>query len=179
LGKLEYYGLDYWLPEFEKWHKDSPSNRQAEVVWQCVNQNRGKLEEIIRELDQAGAQTVVHGDLQLDNILFRAGENQDELYVIDWTQPHISSVTKDLASLYDNAPPSIKMELIQMYKKYINFDHFDDIFRMAKVLRDIGYLCWMAWMINDGHKDEIAQSELDRVAASLLISLDNHWDGSQ
>ena len=172
LGKMEYYGVDYWLPEFEKWYKGSTSNHQAKEVWMSVNVNQNRINEYIRELDEVGVQTVVHGDLQMSNILIGEDKSNNELFVIDWTQPHISSVTKDLASLYDNAPEDVKSELIKTYRKQIDFHHFDEVFVKAKVLRDIGYLSWMVWMINEGQKDEIAQNELDRVATSLVWSLD-------
>jgi hypothetical protein len=170
-GKMEYYGNEYWLPEFEEWFKNSPGNPLAEAVWRtmCANQNR--IKETIRQLDEEGIQTVVHGDLQLSNILFTQGGADPELFVIDWTQPHISSVTKDLASLYDNAPGNVKNELVKTYQQQIDFTGFDEVFSKAKVLRDIGYLSWMAWMVNSGQKEEIAQSELNRVAASLVLSL--------
>jgi aminoglycoside phosphotransferase (APT) family kinase protein len=175
LGKMEYYGVDYWLPEFEKWYKGSSSNPQAKEVWRRVNANRNRINECIGELDEVGAQTVVHGDLQMSNILFGEDESNHEFFVIDWTQPHISSVTKDLASLYDNAPDDVKGELIETYRKQIDFHQFDEVFAKAKMLRDIGYLCWMVWMINEGQKEEIAQNELDRVATNLVMSLDEGW----
>jgi hypothetical protein len=171
LGELEYYGVDYWLHEFEKWYKDSTGNFQATEVWKCVNANQSRINEYIDELNEAGVQTVVHGDLHLDNILFVNDDSNNELFVIDWTQPHIGSVTKDLADLYDSAPDNVKSELIQTYRKQIDFQYFEEIFTKAKVLRDIGYLSWMVWMINVGQEGEIAQYELDRVASSLILSL--------
>jgi len=56
---------------------------------------------------------------------------------------------------------------------HIDSHGFAKVPEIAKVLRDIGYLSWMAWMINVGHKEEIAQSELDRVAASVILSLES------
>lgn len=168
---MEYYGRDYWLHEFEEWNQDSPGNHQATMIWECVNANQNRIQEYIDELDEAGVQTVVHGDLNLENILFGEDETKNELFVIDWTQPHIGSVTKDLASLFDNAPDDLKSELIQTYRKQIDFHNFDQIFTKAKVLRDIGYLSWMVWMINVGQGGEIAKTELDRVAESLILSL--------
>lgn len=170
LGKLEYSGLDYWLPIFEKWHQDAPGDRQAEEVWESVSANQNRINETIDELSTAGVQTVVHGDLSMGNFLFEGDESPNALFVIDWTQPHIGSVTKDLASLYDFAPEDVKSELIETYRQQIDFPRFDEIFARAKLLRDIGYLSWMAWMINTGQKGEIAQNELDRVAASLVLS---------
>jgi aminoglycoside phosphotransferase (APT) family kinase protein len=170
-GKMDYYGVDYWLPEFERWYKDSPSNPQAEEVWRSVCANQNRIKEAIIELNEVGVQTVVHGDMQMSNILFGEDETNNELFVIDWTQPHISSVTKDLASLYDNAPDDVKSELIETYRKQIDFQHFEKVFEKAKMLRDIGYLCWMVWMINVGQKEDIAQNELERVATSLVMSL--------
>jgi hypothetical protein len=175
LGKLDYYGVDYWLPELEKWYLDAPGYPQAKAVWESGYKNQNRLNEIINELNEAGVQTVVHGDLSLDNILFGTDEANNALYVIDWTQPHISSVTKDLADLVDSAPENVKKEIIQTYRNQIDFPHFDEIFTKARVLKDIGYLTWMAWMINVNQKDEIDQSEMKRVATSLLLSL----EGSQ
>ena len=139
-GAMQYYGVDYWLPEFEKWTMDSPSNGQAKQVWTSVSANRNRISDIIEELNEAGVRTVVHGDLQLSNVLFAEDGSDGELFVIDWTEPHIGSVTKDLASLYDNAPASIKSELVETYRRQIDFDHFDEVFAKARVLRDIGYL---------------------------------------
>ena len=137
-----------------------------------VHLNQNRINEYIDELNQAGVQTVVHGDLHMSNILFGADEANNELFVIDWTQPHIGSVTKDLASLYDNAPINVKSELVKMYRQQVDFPHFDELFAKAKVLRDLGYLSWMVWMINEGQKEEIGQNELDRVANSLISSLE-------
>jgi thiamine kinase-like enzyme len=172
LGKMEYYGVNYWLPIFEKWYQDSTGDRQAYAVWRSVNANQNRINEYISELNEVGVQTVVHGDLHLSNILFREDGSNNDLFVIDWTQPHVSSVTQDLASLYDNAPNNAKSELIETYKKQINFPNFDEVFAKAKVLRDMGYLSWLVEMINIGQKEEIAQTELDRVAESLILSLE-------
>lgn len=172
LGIMPYHGMDYWLPIFEKWHMDSPGNHQADEVWRCVHAHRHRIIEYIHELDNTGVQTVVHGDFSIDNMLFGEDAAEGELYVIDWTQPHISSVTQDLVSLIDNTPDNLKSVLIKTYRKHIDFYHFDEIFGKAKVLRDFGYLSWMAWMINVGHKNEITPQELDRVAANLILSLD-------
>ena len=73
-GKMDYYGVDYWLPEFEKWYKASTSHPQAKAVWRSVNANQNRINEFIGELNQVGAQTVVHGDLQMSNVLFGVGE---------------------------------------------------------------------------------------------------------
>jgi aminoglycoside phosphotransferase (APT) family kinase protein len=115
LGKMEFYGIHYWLPELEQWHKESMYNAQAKEVWSMVSANRSRINEYIDDLKQSGTQTVVHGDLQMDNILFGKDKYKNEIFVIDWTEPHISSVTKDLASLYDNAPDSVKGDLIKIY----------------------------------------------------------------
>jgi thiamine kinase-like enzyme len=171
LGDMEYYGIRYWLPIFEKWHNDATYNNQAKDIWNIVSENQNRITEYIDELNEAGVQTVVHGDLQMDNILFGDDKHENEVFVIDWTEPHVGSVTKDLASLYDNAPSSIKSELIKIYREQIDFRHFDETFAKAKVLRDVGYLSWMVWMINEGEKEEDYQDELDRVAESLTSSL--------
>ena len=171
LGKMEFYGIQEWLPEFEQWHKDSTGNQQAKAVWRTVHVNQNRINEYIDELNQAGVQTIVHGDLHMSNILFGEDEANHGLFVIDWTQPHIGSVTKDLASLYDNAPLNLKSELVKIYRQQVDFPHFDELFAKSKVLRDVGYLAWMVGMINEGQKAEIGQNELDRVANSLISSL--------
>lgn len=171
LGKMEFYGIQDWLPEFEQWSKDSTDNHQAKAVWHTVHVNQNRINEYIDELNQAGVQTIVHGDLHMSNILFGTDQANNELFVIDWTQPHIGSVTKDLASLYDNAPLNLKSELVKMYRQQVDFPHFDELFAKAKVLRDLGYLSWMVWMINEGQKAEIGQNEVDRVANSLISAL--------
>ena len=172
LGKMEYYGVQYWLAIFEKWYTDSPDNHHAHAVWRTVLANHHRLDEYIDELGTVGVQTVVHGDLHLSNMLFAEDESQNELFVIDWTQPHIGSVTKDLASLYDNAPATVKNELLTLYRTRIDFPQFDEIFAKAKVLRDVGYLSWMVEMLNEMQSEEIDQNELDRVVTSLCMSLE-------
>ena len=173
LGEMEYYGAAYWLAIFEKWQQDAPESRQAQAVWECVHANHTKIDETIRELGEVGAQTVVHGDLHLGNILFAGTENGAGLYVIDWTQPHISSVTKDLASLYDNAPQQVKREIIDTYRRQIDFPGFDAQFSNARLLRDIGYCAWMAETISGGQPGEIDPAELTRVVESLLLALES------
>ncbi len=170
LGVMPYYGMDYWLPDLEKWYQASRGNRQAEEVWACVTANRNRLNEYIDQIKEEGVQTVVHGDLSVDNILFVEHDTGDELFVIDWTQPHIGSVTEDLVSLYDGAPDHVKSEIVRTYREHIDFYQFDEIFAKAKVLRDLGYLSWMVWIIVD-QKGEIDPKELDRVATNLLLSL--------
>ena len=169
LGEMPYYGVEYWLAQFEKWYKDSPGNRLAEEVWACAVANRTRINEYIDALNEGGMQTVVHGNLGLDNILFGEGEADDDLLVIDWTQPHISSVTKDLVSLYDGAPDNLKKEIVETYRRQIDFYEFDAMFAKAKVLGDVGYLAWMAWMINGG--EEMDQNELHRVATSFMLGV--------
>jgi aminoglycoside phosphotransferase (APT) family kinase protein len=171
LEKMDFYGIDYWLPELEQWHKAAMHNTQAKAVWSKVNANQSRINEYIADIKQSGVQTVVHGDLQMDNILFGEDKYKNKIFVIDWTEPHVASVTKDLASLYDNAPKSVNSDLIKIYREQIDFPYFDEIFAKAKVLRDLGYLSWMAWMINEGHKEEYYQPDLDRVAKSLISSL--------
>ncbi len=175
LAQWRYYGLEDWLPEFERWHKTStsPQSELANVVWQQVRTNQDKINDTIAALDIEGTQTVVHGDVTLGNVLFAEGESADEgVVVIDWMQPHISSVTKDLASLYDNAPLPYKSEVLRVYREAIDFPRFEQTFAKAMLLRDIGYLAWMVGMINDGEQDDITPSEVDRVARSLLAALD-------
>ena len=177
LGQMDYYGVACWLPDFERWHKAEPDNALAKVVWQRVRDDQNKIDDALAALDVEGAQTVVHGDLTLGNILFAEDEvegNRDAtVFVIDWTQPHISSVTKDLASLYDNAPQAVKGEVLHRYRTAIDFPHFEQTFAKAMLLRDIGYLWWMVGMINDGAQGDIAPSEVERVAHSLLAALGN------
>jgi aminoglycoside phosphotransferase (APT) family kinase protein len=111
LEEMDYYGIEYWLPIFQKWHNDSASS-QARDIWSIVSRNQHRIHQYVSDLSQTGAQTVVHGDLQMDNVLF--AEAGGEIFVIDWTEPHLSSVTKDLASLYDNAPIGVKDQLIDI-----------------------------------------------------------------
>ena len=169
--KMKYSGVDYCLANFERWRKNSPDDQQAQQVWRCVNANQVRITETISALDETGVQTVVHGDLQMGNVLFGEGEAEGQLFVIDWTEPHIGSVAQDLADLYDNAPHEVKAELVKTYRQQIDFPEFEAVFAKARILRDIGYLSWMAWMINDGHGEEIAQAELNRVASSLISSI--------
>jgi thiamine kinase-like enzyme len=172
LGKPKYYGTDYWLPIFEEWQGSSTgTGSQAANVWNVVSRNKTRINEYIEELSESGTQTVVHGDMQMDNILFGDDAYQGMLFVIDWTEPHIGSVTEDLAGLYDNAPTSLRSEMIRTYREQVNFPHFDEIFAKARVLRDVGYLSWMAWMINEGDKEEDYREELNRVARSLISAL--------
>jgi aminoglycoside phosphotransferase (APT) family kinase protein len=171
-GEMEYYGVQYWLSELKKWAENSPSNSQARHVLRTVHMNQARIDTYIKQLNSAGVQTVVHGDLHLSNILFGDEGFEDELFVIDWTEPHIGSVTKDLASLYDNAPRAIKEELIKVYREQIDFPAFDEMFAKAKLLRDIGYLSWMAGVIAAEGREAIDQNELDRVVESINIALD-------
>jgi hypothetical protein len=171
LGEMPYYGVDYWLENFEKWRQDSPGDSHAQAVWGCFSANQNKIREYISELNEQGAQTVVHGDLSLDNILFVGTESLDELYVIDWTQPHLSSVAKDLNDLVQSAPDKLKGDLVRTYRQQIDFQNFDQLLADAKILGDIGFLSWMAWMINIGFKNEIGQNEIDRDASSFLSAM--------
>ena len=107
----------------------------------------------------------------MDNILFGDEEYKNMLYVIDWTEPHISSVTNYLAHLYDNAPSDVKAELITTYREQIDFHRFEEIFGKARVVRDLGYLAWMVDKINEGGREGDYQDELDRVAKNLISSL--------
>lgn len=173
LGVKQYFGVEYWLAIFDKWRQDAPENRQAQAVWMCVRANRGRIETTIRELDEVGAQTVVHGDLHLGNILFADEESGGGLYVIDWTEPCISSVTNDLASLYDNAPNAVKSEILAAYRRQFDFAGFDEVFARAKLVRDIGYCAWMAETISGGKPEEIDPAELRRVVDSLLSALES------
>ena len=171
LGEMKYFGVDYWLPIFERWYKDSKHDNQSEQIWSIVDGNRRRIAEYIDDLNESGPQTVVHGDFGMGNILFGDEEYKNMLYVIDWTEPHIGSVTNDLAHLYDNAPINVKGELITTYREHIDFHRFEDIFGKARVLRDLGYLAWMVEKINEGEREGDYQDELARVAKSLISSL--------
>lgn len=170
-GRMEYYGVPYWLAELEQLSKVSAPNSQIRQIVRTIRANQTRIDTYIEELNSAGAQTVVHGDLHLSNVLFGEGDHASELFVIDWTEPHIGSVTKDLASLYDNAPRAIKAELIKLYRSEIDFPGFDELFAKARLLRDIGYLSWMAGMISAKAQQEIDQNELERVMQSIILSL--------
>jgi thiamine kinase-like enzyme len=171
IGDMKYYGVQYWLSHFERWSQESLFKAQARHIWRLVHANQSRIDTYIGELHSLEIQTVVHGDLHLSNVLFGEKETENEVFVIDWTQPHIGSVTKDLASLYDNAPNNTKEALLNRYRKQINFPSFDEMFAKAKLLRDIGYLAWMAEMICANGRESIAQHELDRVTQSITISL--------
>ena len=170
LGAVKWFGVDYWLPIFERWYKGSKHD-QSEQIWGVVYRNRTRVAEYIDDLAESGPQTVVHGDFGMGNILFGDGEYKNRLYVIDWSEPHIASVTHDLAHLYDHAPADVKGELITTYREHIDVPRFDDLFGEARVLRDMGYLAWMVDKINEGDRQEDYQDELDRVATSLIASL--------
>jgi hypothetical protein len=74
-----------------------------------------------------------------------------------------------LASLYDNDPNTIKEDLIKIYREQIDFPAFDELFAKAKLLRDIGYLSWMAEMSSAKAQQEIDQNEIDRVVQSIML----------
>lgn len=171
LGEVKWFGVDYWLPIFERWYKGSNHDHQSEQVWSIVHRNRTRVAEYIDDLNESGPLTVVHGNFGMGNILFGDGEYKNRLYVIDWSEPHIASVTHDLAHLYDDAPADVKGELITTYREHIDVLRFDDLFGEARVLRDMGYLAWMVDKINEGDRQEDYQDELDRVATSLIASL--------
>jgi aminoglycoside phosphotransferase (APT) family kinase protein len=170
-GEMKYYGVQYWLSLFERWSQDSSSKAQARHIWRIVHANQSRIDTYIGELNSLGTQTVVHGDMHLSNVLFGENKIENEVFVIDWTQPHIGSVTKDLASLYDNAPGNIKEELLNRYRQQIYFPSFNEMFAKAKLLRDIGYLSWMAEMICANGREAMDQHELDRVMQSIMRSL--------
>jgi thiamine kinase-like enzyme len=170
--KMKYYGVQYWLTELERWAQNPLSNAQDRHVWRTVQANQSRIDTYIGELSSLGVQTVVHGDLHLSNVLFGDNENGNQIFVIDWTEPHVGSVTKDLASLYDNAPSSIKETLIHMYRKQIDFPAFDEMFGKAKLLRDIGYLSWMVEMIRIQGQEALDRNELDRVMQSIMRFLE-------
>jgi thiamine kinase-like enzyme len=171
-GEITYDGVQDWLSQFERWSQDSLANSQAWHIWRIVHANQSRIETYREELHSVGLQTVVHGDIHLSNVLFGANEFENEVFVIDWTQPHIGSVTTDLAHLYDNAPSNIKQALLSLYRKRINFPSFDEMFVKAKLIRDIGYLSWMAGMICDHGQEAMDQQEIDRVMQSITRSLE-------
>jgi hypothetical protein len=70
--------------------------------------------------------------------------------------------------LYDNAPNEIKGELLTRYRHEIDVPRFDELFAHAKLLRDIGYLSWMAEMICDNGPEVIDRDEVDRVMQSVV-----------
>lgn len=165
-GERQYQGVPYWLAQFERWaHADSaPQPRQ---LWHLVAANQPRIDTALHELTCTAPLTVVHGDLHLSNLLFGAQEQEHKIFVIDWTQPHIGSGLNDLAHLYDNAPTAIKTELLIRYRQQIAVPGFDDLFVHAKLIRDIGYLAWMADMICDEGPAAIEPAEIDRVMASV------------
>jgi aminoglycoside phosphotransferase (APT) family kinase protein len=170
MGAPKYEGVPYWLEQFARWaHATaSPEPRQ---LWRIVSAQQRRIDTALEELTTAEALTVVHGDMHLSNILFGAQEHEGKLFVIDWTQAHIGSVVRDLAHLYDNAPAAIKNELLTRYRRQIAVPRFDDLFVDAKLIRDIGYLAWMADVICEDGPEAIDQEEIDRVMASAVSVL--------
>jgi hypothetical protein len=170
-GEMRYYGVPYWLSQFERWDRAASSPAYAQHLWRIVHANQSRIDTYIQELISSEIQTVVHGDIHLSNVLFGAQERENEVFVIDWTQPHIGSVTKDLASLYDNAPNAIKDALLARYQQQIHVPRFDELFAKAKLLRDIGYISWMAEMICDYGPEAMDHDEIDRVMHSVVSTL--------
>ena len=169
-GERKYTGVPYWLAQFERWAA-ATSSPQPRQLWRIVAAHQPRIDTALQALTTAELLTVVHGDLHLSHLLFGAQQQEDEIFVIDWTQPHIGSVTIDLAHLYDNAPTAIKNELLTRYRQQIAVPQFDEIFVHAKLIRDIGYLAWMADMICEEGPGAIEQAEIDRVMASVVCVL--------
>lgn len=165
-GARPYDGVPYWLAQFERWAR-AAAMPEPRYLASRVAAHQARLDAARQALDTAEALTVVHGDLHLSNVLFGAHAPDHPVFVIDWTQSHIGSVTTDLAFLYDNAPPEVRDTLLTRYQAEILVPQFDELFVHAKLLRDIGYLAWMADVICDEGPQSIAQEELDRVVASV------------
>jgi hypothetical protein len=166
-GEVKYDGVPDWLAQFERW-AHAASSPEPRHLWRIVSANQSRIDTAIKELNTAEALTVVHGDIHLSNVLFGAQDRENEVFVIDWTQSHIGSVTKDLAHLYDNAPNAIKHELLTRYRHQISVPRFDELFAHAKLIRDIGYLSWMAGMICDYGPKAMDHDEIDRVVSSVV-----------
>lgn len=165
-GERKYQGVPYWLAQFDRW-AHAVSAPAPQQLWHIVAAHQPRIDTALHELTSAAPLTVVHGDLHLSNLLFGAQEQEDKIFVIDWTQPYIGSVLNDLAHLYDNAPTAIKTALLTRYREQIAVPGFDELFVHAKLIRDIGYLAWMADMICDEGPAAIEQAEIDRVMASV------------
>lgn len=165
-GERKYSGVPYWFAQFERWAAAdlAPVPRQ---LCRLVATQQPRIDGALQALTTAAPLTVVHGDLHLSNLLFGVAAEADQLFVLDWTQPHLGSVLTDLVHLVDNAPTAIKAALLTRYRQQIAVPDFAELFVHAHLIRDLGYLAWMADVICDDGPAAIEQAEIDRVMASV------------
>jgi len=169
LGKMKFNGIDSWFNQIQK--AISKSNRINKTLGDVLIKDRIKIQNALRTIETASPQTVIHGDLQMNNILFGKDEFEDQLFVIDWTQPRIGSVCVDLAQLVDHAPLEIQNDLVEKYLGKIPIDNFQSKFHAAQLIRNLCYLAWMALMINEREGSNIMQIEINRVSQQLIEGL--------
>lgn len=160
LGKMQWYGIPDWIYEFEVGIKNKLNSVITEEFLNLLYLKKDQLQNILSSLENSDHKTICHGDPQMGNILL-TDESLEKVYVIDWTQPHLTSICRDLAQLFNYLPENQKQELITEYKKEFNFENFDKEFENAVIIRDLSYLSWMIMMSNEGEDESVQQSEVE------------------
>ncbi|MFW5720278.1 MAG: phosphotransferase [Candidatus Dojkabacteria bacterium] len=124
LGKMQWYGIDDWMYEIEVGSKNKVHPIMTEDFWDLLSSQVSPLQDVLKSLENSNHSTISHGDLQMGNILF-ATDSSTKVYVIDWTQPHVTSMCRDVAQLVDYVPENQRLELIEAYKKEFYFEEFE------------------------------------------------------
>ena len=172
VGKVKFHGISDWYTEFENAVLANNISVMGGDFWELLQKQKRYISQLLKSLTHQQPLTVCHGDLQMNNFLF-VEEKQDHLapIVIDWTQPSITSVCRDLAQVVDCAPTDVKENLKSEYRRCISIPNFEESFHTALLLRHLGYFAWMILMINNGSPEKEYHEELRQSAANIRAAL--------
>lgn len=100
---VDHYHLDSFAgawPDFEANYglRIGPDGRQ---IGQAIADNIDRIEAMVASRPQS----IVHGDLRADNILFGEGDHAGDVVVLDWQLTMRNMPTLDLARLYGGSEP--------------------------------------------------------------------------
>lgn len=165
------YDLKDWLPEIEFACKNSSHPMFTIDFWNLLSENKNKFENFILELDKT-SKTLVHGDININNILFLENHSSNKYYIIDWTNPHIGSYLYDLLTIIMNSPKNIQSNLLVLYSAKRNIAISENLLLKTKLIKLLSKISWVALLKNKKSNfltdDDALTKEIHEEIPSLL-----------
>jgi hypothetical protein len=142
--------IDDWTARIIQGVQQSVHPLLTQEFLKQIEGKRDTLRKILQALSRTGRLTLTHNNLITYHILFPTTPMKYNLYVIDWSEPSIGTVCKDLIKFLKSAPDAYKPELIQQYRAHINFENFDEIYQQTEIIIDLSALAWMVEKLTEG-----------------------------
>lgn len=138
---------------------------------QFVLDRRSVIADLAADVFQNSPSTLCHFDFHPPNVLVGRKERRGELFVVDWSPPHIDSVCIDLAQFVGSVPGPLRRGVLDSYYSQVDFPRFEEIFRRAQLLNQFYYVTWDVQMIRGGRRDLLGSPQFHRRLALVKTAL--------